>query len=208
MKIENTRVFGWYDAVRSMRNPLESWDKMDSSICGYDTFILGPNDKQLALKLCKAGGEHRKFLRSIRVGFTVTAPLYWYSEADTYKVGTVRNSCSTMHTLGKRDFTVDDFQDQVVLPAMLDELNRIAHEYQETKDFKYRRLLKQHLPSGFLLKSDIDMNYEVCLSMFHQRKDHRLTEWAYTHKENSDSICNWITTLPYMKEILVYIGEI
>lgn len=208
MKIENTRVFGWYDAVRSMRNPLESWDKSDSFLDHNNEFILGDNDKKLVLKLCSSGSEHRKFLRSIHVGVTLTLPLYVWSELDTYHVGLTRNSCSTMHTLGKRDLTKEDFQDGVVLQETLDELNKLAKLFRETKNFKYRRLMKQHLPSGFLLKADIDMNYEVCLNMFCQRKNHRLTEWAYDKFDPYGSICNWIFTLPYMKNILHHICEI
>lgn len=208
MKIENTRVVGLDWILEQMRNPLESWDRGDSSFDEYDDVVIGENDKDLLLRLCKGGSPHRKVLRSVHVYSTFTLPLYVWTELDTYKVGTNRHSCSTMHTLGKRKLTVDDFQDGVILPEVLRELNNLSDNFLATKSFTFRRLMKQHLPSSFLLKSGYEANYEAYINMFKYRKDHRLKEWAFTGHQNTDSICNWITTLPYMWDILTHIGEI
>lgn len=208
MLIENTKVVGLDWILEQMRNPLESWDKNDSYLDEDDKIVIGTNDKELLLKLSKAGSPHRKVLRSVHVYSTFTLPLYIWTELDTYKVGTNRHSCSTMHTLGKRVLDSNDFQDRVVFLDVVEGLNAIGSQYRETKDFKYRELMKQHLPSGYLLRSGYEANYEAYINIFHQRKDHRLKEWAYTHEANNNSICNWITTLPYMYDILVHIGEI
>jgi hypothetical protein len=208
MKIEKTTVVGLEWIVDQMRNPLESWNRCDSTLGDDDSLVLGASDKDLLLRLCKAGSPHRKVLRSVHVYSTFTLPLYVWTELDTYKVGTNRHSCSTMHTLGKRELGPKDFQDEVVLPAVLEELNNLGEGYRKTKGFRFRERMKQHLPSGFLLKAGYEANYEAYINMLHQRKDHRLKEWAYTGQANSESICNWITTLPYMYDILVHIGEI
>lgn len=208
MNITETMVVGLDWILEQMRNPMESWGDGDSYVDEDDHIEVGGSDKKLLLNLCKAGSSHRKVLRSVHVYSTFTLPLYVWVELDTYKVGTNRHSCSTMHTLGKRKLTVEDFQDEAVLPEVLNVLNGFGEAFRVTKDFKYRRLMKQHLPSSFLLRSGYEANYEVCLNMFRQRKDHRLSEWAYTNKSNTDSICNWVTTLPYMYDILKHIGEI
>lgn len=193
---------------RSMRNPLRSWERSDSFTDNNGVFVLGPNDRSRLFSLSEAGEEHRKALRTVYVGITLTLPLYVWSEVDTYKVGTVRDSDSTMHNLHKRDLTPDDFQNGVVLPDTLQNLNELGRLYRKTKDPDYFEEMKMKLPCGYLLLSDYDANYEVFINMFGQRKNHRLKEWKYTGEANSSSICNWVTTLPYMYDLLKFIGEI
>jgi hypothetical protein len=218
MKIENTEVFGFKAAIHGMRNPMNSWDKSD-----YDEFIinggpltiypdiislkqindfticfrLGKNDNELAKKLIKAGSEHRKFLRLIHVSCFITLPRYIWQELDTYKVSTVRMSCSTMHKLGMTNLTKEDFQDNTVLPETLRFLNELGSAYRTTKNVELLRQMKQILPEGFLQGADYDMNYETAMSMYHQRKHHRMTEWS-----GKGGICEWIESLPMMNEWL------
>jgi hypothetical protein len=212
IQITNTEVYGLSHSLRAMRNALESWDKSDSFI-DYSNPIkgrnfisgehpnLGPNDLSLALKLIKAGPSHRKFLRSICVWCDITIPRYVYTELDTYKISTVRNSCSTMHKLGHRDLTPDDFSEQDVMPEVLAKLNELGKLYRETKEYDYVKQMKRILPEGFMQTSSYNTNYETLLNMYKQRKDHRLDEWRVTDN-NEVSICNWIRSLPYMAEFI------
>lgn len=215
MKFENTEVFNFEGALRGMRNPLNSWDKGDS---GYidrrfnDQFYIGENDLDLAQRLIKAGSEHRKFLRQIFVSVDITAPLYWWKEFDTYKVGTVANSTSTMHKLASTPITEEcfemgDFEDfdleteDMIFPLkstwveLTSDLEFCRQKYNETKDKRYWKELIRLLPESWLQKRTITMNYENVLNMYRQRKNHKLSEW-------SKSFCDWIKTLPYAEELL------
>lgn len=215
MKFEKTEVWGFKHALRGMRNPLESWGKSDShyrtweeseeedeKIMKCDYYEIGKNDLDLAQKLIKAGNEHRKFLRQIFVSVDISAPLYWWKEFDTYKVGTVGNSTSTMHKLAsipiaKDCFEMDDFNEDVYSKPIWEEtinnLEWFRIKYLETKDKRYWKELIRLLPESWLQKRTITMNYENILNMIHQRKNHKLSEW-------SESFINWAKTLPYADE--------
>ena len=219
MKFENTEVWGFKHALRGMRNPLESWDKSDTFIngnCGTDCSCencsqtegieIGERDLFLMQKLIKAGSEHRKFLRQIFVSVDITAPLYWWKEFDTYKVGTVSNSTSTMHKLASTPITtycfeMGNFEDlrlfdiSTVWETLIFDLERLRKLYNETKDKQYWKELIRLLPESWLQKRTITMNYENILNMYQQRKYHKLTEW-------SKSFCDWVKTLPYAEELI------
>lgn len=177
------------------------------NICCFEEPAIGPNDMKLACQLIKAGPEHRKFLRQIHINMDITIPRYVWQELDTYKVATVRNSCSTMHKLGHRDLEQSDFEGGID-EGFLASLNGIAKQHRTLKVLKgsedakkealrLHRKLKQLLPEGFLQKATYSLNYETALNMFHQRKNHRLPEWNI---RDEGSICSWILRLPYMKE--------
>ena len=211
IKVENIETFGLYGAMRGMRNPLNSWDKADTTVYqGHDKeFVnIGVNDLNLATRLIKAGTEHRKFLRMIHVQMDVTAPLYWWKEADTYKVGTTANSCSTMHKIAAKEFALDDFShdhlfnDAVVyngyvstsvLECVISALNEFRNLYLETKDKRYWWQMIQLLPSSYNQRRTWDMSMETLLSILHQRKNHKLDEW----NEFRD-VC--LEQVPYLKE--------
>ena len=218
IKIENTDVVGWKHAIRGMRNPMNSWDKSDSEYClsstvecddcnfrpycdGGDAYIIGDNDFKLMNKLSKAGTDHRKFMRMIVVYADINAPMYWWKEFDTYKVGTVRNSCSTMHKIhsepiSPKDFSFDwiDYMDTgYVFNEYIIWCERIRREYLRTNDKQYWRALIQMLPSSYNQKSTVMLNYEVLANMYHSRKAHKLDEWR--------EFCKWIETLPYSELI-------
>ena len=217
IKVENIEIFGLDGAMRGMRNPLNSWDKADTTVYqGHDKeFVnIGVNDLNLATRLIKAGTEHRKFLRMIHVQMDVTAPLYWWKEADTYKVGTTTNSCSTMHKIAAKEFTLDDFSHEHLIDDqddfenengqissykdflyydVLDVLNTARRQYLETKDKKYWWQMIQLLPSSYNQRRTWDMSMETLLSILHQRKNHKLDEW----NEFRD-IC--LEQVPYLKE--------
>ena len=211
IKVENIETFGLYGAMRGMRNPLNSWDKADTTIYqehDREFINIGVNDLNLATRLIKAGTEHRKFLRMIHVQMDVTAPLYWWKEADTYKVGTTANSCSTMHKIAAKEFTIDDFShdhlfnDAVVyngyvstsvLECVIGALNEFRNLYLETKDKRYWWQMIQLLPSSYNQRRTWDMSMETLLSILHQRKNHKLDEW----NEFRD-IC--LEQVPYLKE--------
>ena len=203
IKIEETEVFGWKASIRGMRNAFESWDKSDSL---FNPFVIGANDLELMKKLSKAGNDHAKFLRMINVTCDITAPLYWWKEFDTYKVGTVANSCSTMHCIHKKEFTPDDFScehlidDQSAevvgleyLTFVMGGLNKHRRRYLETNDKKCWWQIIQLLPTSYNQKRTVQMNYQVLKNMYHSRKNHKLDEWR--------EFCNWCETLPYFKEI-------
>ena len=210
LKVENTEVFGWEAAIRGMRNPMNSWDKSDShgcymacgTPCEYPlSYCVGQNDLKLMKSLSKAGSDHAKFLRMINVTVDITAPLYWWKEFDTYKVGTVANSCSTMHKIHAKEFTLDDFshehligESEEALKAMIDQLNFARIAYLETKDKRYWWELIQLLPSSYNQRRTVQLNYQVLKSMYFARKGHRLDEWETLRK--------WIETLPYAKELI------
>lgn len=205
MKFENTKVYNITRAVYSVRNAMNSWDKSDSDL---EKDVLGENDLGLAQRLIKAGSEHRKFLRQIFVSVDITAPLYWWKEFDTYKVGTVSNSCSTMHKLSStritRDcFEIEDFSDDKDIKSspcnwdkVIETLETLRLRFVKTKDKRYWKVLIQMLPEAWLQKRTITMNYENILNMYNQRKNHKLTEWSV------DCI-DWIKSLPYTDEFFV-----
>ena len=211
MRFENTAVYNIYNAILGARNPMNSWDKSDSVFKGYNGKIentsIGKNDLELMQKLVKAGSEHRKFLRQIFVAVDITAPLYFFKELDTYKVGTVANSTSTMHKLASTpitidcfemgDFTplIDNFKIDLSWQTIMTYLEQLRQRYNETKDKRYWKELIRLLPESWLQKRTITMNYENILNMYRQRKNHKLTEW-------SKSFCDWVKTLPYAEELI------
>lgn len=235
IKIENVDVYGWEASIRGLHNPMNSWEKSDSKWC-YENqrnksrcsqmvcddcvkpfYEIGENDLTLMKKLCKAGTDHRKFLRMINVTCDIVAPLYWWKEYDTYKVGTVANSCSTMHKIHAKEFTLDDFSHehltdkwsdeneliayngeynnapQDVLEFTIDALNLYRIRYIETNDIKYWYDMIQILPTSFNQRRTVQLNYEVLRNMYHARKSHVLDEWV--------EFCEWIETLPYSELI-------
>lgn len=190
IKVENVKVYNLARAVYSARNPLDSWAKSDSDL---EKDILGEKDLDLAKRLCKAGSEHRKFLRQIFVTMDIIAPRLWYHEFDTYKIGTVVNSCSTMHTIHKHPFTKSDFsfsQDADFNDVILEHLNKLRQFYLDTDDKIYWRMLIDYLPQSFNQKRTVTMNYEIIMSMIHQRKNHKLIEWV--------GFTNFLMNLPYV----------
>ena len=204
MKFENTEVWGFEHAIRGMRNPMNSWDRSDS---GYvdkrfnDQFHIGPHDMKLMKTLIKAGPEHRKFLRQIFISVDITAPLYWWKEFDTYKVGTVANSCSTMHKLKDTPITVDCFEMddycgffETPWKNLIALLEQCRKEYNETKDKRYWKELIRLLPESWLQKRTVTMSYENVANMYSQRMNHKLTEW-------SKDFIQWADSLPYFKEL-------
>ena len=210
MLFENTEVFNFDGALRGMRNPKESWNKSDSHydieevmvdeevVLERGKYIIGPNDLQLAQALIKAGSEHRKFMRQIFVSVDITAPLYWWKEFDTYKVATVSNSCSTMHKLADTPITLDCFEcAEMLLPGIVEELEKLRQQYNETKDKTIWKKLIVNLPESWLQKRTVTMNYENLLGICSkgQRRFHKLTEW-------SNSFIGWARTLPYAQELL------
>ena len=227
IKIERTEVFGWEAAIRGMRNPMNSWDKSDShfkcsdfeccegcpntdkriiepcgSSCNSLPCLICKNDLKLMKSLSKAGTDHSKFLRMMNVTLDITAPLYWWKEYDTYKVGTVANSCSTMHKIHSKKFTLDDFSwehiDGIWKPICEDivkYLNYARDEYLKTKDKRFWWQMIQLLPTSYNQKRTVQLNYQVLKNMYFARKAHKLDEWR--------EFCKWCETLPYFKEICI-----
>ena len=200
IKVENIETWGFGHAIRGMRNPLNSWDKSDSYIELCDV-IVGDADLALMHKLYKGGTEHRKYLRQIFVSMDIIAPLYWWKEFDTYKVGTVANSCSTMHKIHAKEFTLDDFSvehlDGWSLEHFIDTLNllnKYRYDFIETKNKSDWWQMIQLLPSSYNQKRTITMNYENAVNMIRQRENHKLDEWRDFVKE--------LRQLPYMKQIM------
>ena len=197
-----------------MRNPLNSWDKSDSYMIydysslespelRYESVNVGPNDLDLMKRLIKAGSDHRKFMRQIFVSVDITAPLYWWKEFDTYKVGTVSNSCSTMHKIHDKEFTREDFSyDQLIedniglLDLIITRLNICRDFYNRTKDKKHWWQLIQLLPSSYNQKRTITLNYETLINIYDSRRNHKLDEWAL-------GFMNWIESLPYANELII-----
>ena len=213
IKIENTEVFGWEAAIRGMRNPMNSWDKSDS-YAGYRDYnpstekeiFIGPNDLRLMQNLSRAGNDHGKFLRMINVTVDITAPLYWWKEFDTYKVGTVANSCSTMHKIHAKEFELDDFSHEhltdiyeCLLEKIIVQLNGAREDYIEHKDKHDWWQMIQLLPSSYNQKRTVQLNYQVLKAMYHARKNHKLDEWH--------DFCDWCESLPYFKEVCLEVAE-
>ncbi len=191
-----------------MRNPLDSWEKGDSDFqygnhtkFKYSDF-LGENDLDLAQRLIKAGSEHSKFLRMIFVSVDISAPRYWWSEFDTYKIGTTANSCSTMHKIGAYPITKEMFEidknitENTYWDIVINHLESLRQEYAETRNIKWLRYLKQELPESFIQKRTVILNYAVIRNMYQQRKNHRLKEW-------STDFIEWVESLPYVKELIM-----
>lgn len=217
LTIENAQVFGFQAAIRGMRNPKNSWAKSDSTFelstdeSGVQMIDLGPADRRLAAALANSGADDGKFLRMIHVQLDVTAPLYWWKEADQYKVGTVTDSCSTMHKIHAKKFTIDDFSHEHlmddamadvfqvrspwdVLYSTVDMLNLCRKKFLEDNDKKYWWQLIQLLPSSYNQRRTWDLNYAVLRNIYHARRNHKLDEWH--------TLCNWIETLPYAEELI------
>lgn len=242
LKIENTEVIGWEAAIRGMRNPKNSWEKSDSAYCHRDLvrdcttcvnrfttgcsackaggFDIGPKDYDLMTRLRNAGTDHRKFMRMVAVYLDITAPLYWWKEFDTYKVGTVANSCSTMHKIAEKEFTLEDFSHEHLLSManndagdalflngtnniridgddllglIINVLNYYRGRYIKTKDKRYWWQMIQLLPSSYNQRRTILLNYEVLANIYKSRRNHKLDEWH--------TFCDWIETLPYSELI-------
>lgn len=232
IKIERTDVVGWESTIRGMRNPMNSWEKSDSHACycedcpmvesghepahecnnGEYGYCVGENDLDLMKRLVKAGSDHSKFMRMLIVFCDITAPLYWWKEYDTYKVGTVANSCSTMHKIHEKEFTREDFacdhlfddsarryeSDDCFYLSTLDyvigALNDARTMYHRTKDKRYWWQMIQLLPASYNQKRTVEVNYAVLRNMYHARKNHKLDEWR--------TFCEWVETLPYAKELI------
>lgn len=243
LKIENTEVMGWEAAIRGMRNPMNSWAMSDSGwdahippielrkqvdwaswathykVVQYDnddyTYDIGPNDQNLMTRLRNSGTDHRKFMRMITVYLDITAPLYWWKEFDTYKVGTVANSCSTMHKIADKEFTLEDFScehllegsdadwgdviGKSVLEHVIFSLNVYRGLYLSTKDKKFWWQMIQLLPSSYNQRRTVMLNYEVLANIYKSRKNHKLDEWR--------TFCDWVESLPYSELITGHRGE-
>lgn len=200
LNIEKTEVLGWAAAIRGMRNPMNSWDKSDSFFEEAYALTIGANDIDLMKRLRNAGTDHRKFMRMITVYVDLTAPLYWWKEFDTYKVGTVANSCSTMHKIHAKEFTMDDFscehldkEGRKLLHQKISYLNRNRVKFIETKDKQYWWNMIQSLDSSYNQKRTVMLNYEVLANMYKSRKNHKLDEWH--------ELCHWIEGLPWSELI-------
>ena len=251
LKIENWEVVGWEHAIRGARNPMNSWERSDSGpavdcgkcgkieredVCkkedrdctGYECYDIGSNDHDLMMRLRNAGTDHRKFMRMITVYLNITAPLYWWKEFDTYKVGSVANSCSTMHKIHAKEFTLEDFSYEHllepkdvhvpndsccnwnwegcgiiapidILEETINMLNKAREMFLKTKDKKYWWQMIQLLPSSYNQKRTVMLNYEVLANIYKSRKDHKLDEWR--------DFCSWIETLPYSELITGYMAD-
>lgn len=217
IKIEHWETYGWRAAIRGMRNPKNSGERSDSQFdrkvknyfdeddvpcIDISQFRIGPNDLELMVKLCNAGTDHGKFMRMITVTADITAPLYWWKEYDTYKVGTVANSCSTMHKIADKEFTLDDFSHEQMHDAFRADLQRLVkllniarNKFLETGDKRFWWDMIQLLPSSYNQRRTVQLNYAVLRNMYHARRAHKLDCWR--------DFCAWIETLPYAKELIV-----
>lgn len=202
LTIKNMQAMNFENAMRGARNPLNSWARMDS---GYDengNFVFGENDLSLAVRLRKAGGDHRKFLRQIFVTMDITAPIYWWKEYDTYKVGTVANSTSTMHKITSSPFELSQFSCDCMddetkehMQAVIDYLEILRQRFLATKDKQAWYNIIQFLPSSYNQMRTCTMNYENLIGIYHARKNHKLNEWHV--------FCDYVKTLPYAEELIV-----
>lgn len=204
--IERTSVMNFENAIRGARNPMNSWNRMDSFYDEQGNFIMGPNDLNLAQRLARAGSDHRKFIRQIFVSVDFTAPLYWWKEYDTYKVATVANSTSTMHKIASKPFTLDDFshermntQAQEALAHTISVLEDLRKDYLETKDKETWYSMIQLLPSSYHQMRTCTLNYETLMNIYYARRNHKLDEWH--------TVCDWIASLPYAKELILAVEE-
>ena len=207
IKIERVSVMNLENAIRGARNPMNSWGRMDSEYDAEGNYVLGENDLDLARRLARAGSDHRKFLRQIFVSVDITAPLYWWKEFDTYKVGTVANSCSTMHKIHSKPFEREDFScDRLdenglkALDSLIAFLEAERLRFCENKEDRqpWHNMI-QLLPTSYNQMRTVTMNYENLINMYYARKSHKLAEWH--------TYCDWIKTLPYAKELILVKGE-
>ena len=202
IKISNIEVMNFKNAIRGARNPMNSWARMDSYYDEDGNFVLGDNDLSLASRLAKAGSDHRKYLRQIIVSLDISAPLYWWKEFDTYKVGTVANSCSTMHKIQAKEFTRDDFSCEKmseeglqVLDSVIAFMERERLKFIETKDKAHWHNMIQMLPTSYNQLRTVSLNYEVLINIYNARRYHKLDEWKI--------LCAEIEKLPYAKELIL-----
>lgn len=218
LKIENTEVLGWEHAIRGMRNPMNSWAKSDSevSVCECERWphdikksfaCLGSNDLDLMTRLCNAGTDHRKFMRMLVVYVDLIGPLYWWKEFDTYKVGTVANSCSTMHKIAEKEFTLEDFSHEHLIVASLNSLKRTIEDLNSCREGYFDERIKRYperrkevwwqmiqlLPTSYNQRRTVMLNYEVLANIYKSRRNHKLDEWH--------TFCDWIEGLPYSELI-------
>lgn len=206
LKIENVYTSGWKAAIRGMRNPKNSWAQIDSAVVNGNGFVVGNNDYDLMYKLASAGTDHGKFMRMIHVQCDVTAPLYWWKEADQYKVGTVTDACSTMHKIHAKEFTLDDFSHEHLtdgnlnwLSATINVLNDNRIQFVKTKEKYFWWQMIQLLPSSYNQLRTWDLNYAVLQNIYHARRNHKLDEWH--------DFCDWIESLPYSDLITGITGK-
>ena len=203
LTLKNTSVMNFENAIRGARNPLNSWGRMDSHTEPDGSFIFGPNDLDLAMRLAKAGSDHRKYLRMVFVSVDVTAPLYWWKEYDTYKVATVANSTSTMHKIHSKPFSMDDFScdnmtdgTKKFMETVVAELENIRLRFKETKSKDDWYDMIQLLPSSYNQMRTCTFNYETLINIYRARKNHKLAEWH--------TFCDWIETLPYAEQLITF----
>lgn len=202
IKIEQSSVFGWEATVRGARNPMNSWDRSDTTYGTDGTPNIGANDLDLLKRLSAAGSDHAKFLRMITVTADITAPLYWWKEFDTYKVGTVANSCSTMHKIHAKEFCMEDFstehltsRSKGVMRQVIGNLNLYREQYMRLKNKRDWQQMIQTLPSSYNQLRTVQLNYEVLKRIYFARRNHKLDEWH--------TLCDWIKSLPYFEEIVL-----
>ena len=203
LTLKNTSVMNFENAIRGARNPMNSWGRMDSHTEPDGTFVFGPNDLDLAMRLAKAGSDHRKYLRIVFVSVDVTAPLYWWKEYDTYKVATVANSTSTMHKIHSKPFSIDDFScdhmtdgTKKFMETVVAELENIRLRFKETKSKDDWYDMIQLLPSSYNQMRTCTFNYETLINIYRARKNHKLAEWH--------TFCDWIETLPYAEQLITF----
>ena len=203
LTLKNTSVMNFENAIRGARNPMNSWGRMDSHTEPDGSFIFGPNDLDLAMRLAKAGSDHRKYLRMVFVSVDVTAPLYWWKEYDTYKVATVANSTSTMHKIHSKPFSMDDFSCEHMtdgtkkfMETVVAELENIRLRFKETKSKDDWYDMIQLLPSSYNQMRTCTFNYETLINIYRARKNHKLAEWH--------TFCDWIETLPYAEQLITF----
>ena len=201
LKVERISVMNLENAIRGARNPMNSWDRMDSFYAPDGSYVLGPNDLSLAMRLCAAGTDHRKFLRQVLVSMDITAPLYWWKEFDTYKVGTVANSTSTMHKIHAKPFSLEDFstdhlteESKEVFTQWVEYLETVRLRYMENKNKAHWYDLIQMLPTSYNQMRTVTLNYEVLANIYYARRAHKLEEWH--------TFCDAIMELPYAKELI------
>ena len=202
LKVERITVMNFENAIRGARNPLNSWDRMDSYYDEKGNFVLGENDLSLATRLARAGSDHRKYLRQVMVSMDITAPLYWWKEFDTYKVGTVANSTSTMHKIQAKEFSREDFSSDrmtddclAVLDSLITYLESERVKFNETKEKAHWHNMIQLLPSSYNQMRTVTMNYEVLINIYYARKTHKLAEWH--------TLCDAIRELPYAENLIL-----
>lgn len=203
LTLKNTSVMNFENAIRGARNPMNSWGRMDSHTEPDGNFVFGPNDLDLAMRLAKAGSDHRKYLRMVFVSVDVTAPLYWWKEYDTYKVATVANSTSTMHKIHSKPFSMDDFScdhmtdgTKKFMETVVAELENIRLRFKETKSKDDWYDMIQLLPSSYNQMRTCTFNYETLINIYRARKNHKLAEWH--------TFCDWIETLPYAEQLITF----